>query len=58
MKVKFSVSTGFVGSEKKVIVEVPNNWTDEQIQEYYNEWMWESIYAGWKKVDDGKPGEE
>lgn len=49
MKVKFSVSTGMVGSKIVETVELPDDLTDEQIESEFQAWMWERIDAHWVK---------
>lgn len=51
-KLKFYVSTGFVGSKREEIVEVEDNATDDEIQEEFNLWMWENISAGWLDIEE------
>ncbi|MCM3144343.1 hypothetical protein [Brevibacillus sp. MER 51] len=58
-KFRFSVSTGYVGSDKEEIYEIDDDdlkgLTEEAqeslIQEHYNEWLWEKIYTGWSRID-------
>ncbi|MFB0831438.1 hypothetical protein ACEU2D_17775 [Brevibacillus laterosporus] len=58
-KFKFSVSTGYVGSERKEIYEIDDEelacLTEEEqdkvVHEYFNEWLWDSIYTSWGRVD-------
>lgn len=58
-KFLFSVSTGLVGSKQEEIVEIDDEELEalsqkEQekvVQEAYEEWMWNTIHAFWKRVD-------
>ncbi|MED1790620.1 hypothetical protein P4V47_24660 [Brevibacillus laterosporus] len=58
-KFRFSVSTGYVGSERKEIYEIDDEeltgLTEEEqekvTQEYFNEWLWDNIYASWGRAD-------
>lgn len=53
-KFKFHVSTGYVGSKREDVIEIPDdelNGTEFEknkvIQKYFEEWVWESIDASW-----------
>ncbi|MBG9776109.1 DUF7167 family protein [Brevibacillus laterosporus] len=58
-KFKFSVSTRYVGSERKEIYEIDDEelagLTEEEqnkvVDEYFNEWLWDNISTSWDRVD-------
>ena len=52
MKLKFRVSTGYVGSDYEQIIEYPDDITNEEIEEDFNVWVWEHIDCGWVKVNE------
>lgn len=53
---EFRVSTKYVGSEEveQVEIEFEGDETDEEreeiIQEEYNQWLWNTIDTGWKRI--------
>ncbi|ALS22202.1 DUF7167 family protein [Paenibacillus naphthalenovorans] len=60
VKFRFSVSTGYVGSEKSEIIEIDDEdlegRSDEErakvIDEYFNEWIWEQLYTGIEEIEE------
>ena len=52
MKVKFTIDTGYVGVEWEEDVDLPANFTDDEIQDAYDDWLREQIDANWERLDD------
>lgn len=52
MMVEVYVSVGLVGCRRKVVVEVEDDMTDEEIEEAATETLHSMIEWGWRKVDD------
>ena len=52
MKIRLSVSTGYVGSKIEEIHEVDNDMTEAELNEYFKEWVWNAIYADWSIEDE------
>ncbi len=48
MFVKFYVHVDAVTDE---VIELPDNYTDEQIEEEWREWRSNAVNSGWYKVD-------
>lgn len=46
-KIEVYVSTGYVGAEKKEVIEVEDALTEDEINELCMEWLWENIEFGW-----------
>lgn len=42
-RLKFYVSTNKVGSKVEEIVELEDDMTDQEIEEYFKEWVWNNI---------------
>lgn len=51
-KFKVWVSTGFVGSEREVIIEVDDEATEEEIYEYCADVIENMIESGWYEIYD------
>ena len=51
-KVQFYLGIGYPGADHKEIVEFEDNVTDEEIDEYLNEWASNYIDYGWNILDD------
>jgi hypothetical protein len=51
-KLWFYVGTNYVGSTVKELVEVEDDATEEDIEKDFNEWMWNTINAGWYEAED------
>lgn len=57
IKVRFYVSTRFIGArvEDEVEIDITGLETEEEIDdaisEYFNEWVWEKVDAGWQIVE-------
>jgi hypothetical protein len=49
-KYKFYVGMGLVKREE--IIEYPDDWTEEAIEEEFNTWAWEMIDAGFQKINN------
>jgi hypothetical protein len=52
MKIEIRVNTGYVGCEKKDIIELDDDLTEEEIEESALERMFEMIGWSWRKVED------
>jgi hypothetical protein len=59
-KFKFYVSTGYVGSDREEVIEIPDEelegMSESEIEDYvhenyYNEWLWSIIDATFWRVD-------
>ena len=49
-KFKFYVDTGFVGSQREDTFEFDDDVTEEEINETFEGWVWETINAEWSEV--------
>ena len=49
MKVKFKLSTGIEGTDHEEEVELPDESTDEQIENEWQNWAWGYIDGSWTK---------
>lgn len=54
MKVEFHLSIGLAGANQSEIVEVPNDFSEDDIEEEYQEWKNGFIEAYWKILDGVK----
>lgn len=50
MKVRFEVGTNIAGSEVSDVIEVEDDMTDDEIEEYFQNWIWEQLDYSWRKV--------
>lgn len=51
-KYKFYIDTGYVRSKKEEIVELPDDYTEEQVQLEYDNWVGNNAELSWWKVED------
>lgn len=63
-KIKFYVSTGYVNSEVEETIDLVKDYgyseeeakeifeNEDKMQEIFNEWLFENIDAGWKKLEE------
>ena len=51
MKVELYVHTGFVAATHREIVEVPDDITDDDLDEWARDYCFERVEYGWKKLD-------
>lgn len=51
MRVKAYVNTGFVGCRHEEVLEFEDDATDEEIEEWVREWMYDRIEWGWSKEE-------
>ena len=51
MKVKFKFGTGYAGADHEDIAELPDDYTDEQIEAEWKEWVWNNVDGYWKKFE-------
>ncbi|KYM39602.1 hypothetical protein A2U03_06735 [Fusobacterium necrophorum subsp. funduliforme] len=68
-KVKFYVSTRYVGAEVEEIIDLVEDYgysekeakeileNEVRLQEMFNEWVFENIDAGWKRLGEEKNDE-
>lgn len=52
MKVEFYLGIGFANAEHKEIVDIPDSTPEEEIEEYFNDWMTNYLDCGWSIVED------
>lgn len=51
-RLKFFVRTNRVGSIVEEIVEIEDDMTDEEIEEYFKEWVWNNTESNFWEVDE------
>lgn len=63
-KIKFHVSTGYVSSKIEETIDLVKDYgyseeeakeifeNEDKMQEIFNEWLFENIDAGWKKLEE------
>lgn len=56
MIVRFSVATGYVGSRVTEDVELPDDYTEEQITHEYLLWLGENTDQNWYKLHEDSKG--
>lgn len=68
-KVKFYASTRYVGAEVEEIIDLVEDYeysekeakeileNEDRLQEMFNEWVFENIDAGWKRLGEEKNDE-
>ena len=47
---KFYLGIGYANAAHEEIVEVPDDYTDEDIDEMFNGWMWNYIDVGYEEI--------
>jgi len=52
MKVKYTLSIGFANAKHKETVELPDDFTDAQIEDDYEGWCSNYLDGGWSKVEE------
>lgn len=52
MKVEFILDTGFAGATHKELVELPNDYTEDDIEEMYQEWANNFLDKSWYILED------
>lgn len=52
MKVKFMVGVGYSGCNKEEEIELPDDYTEEDIEKELNEWIWDYIDSGYEVIED------
>lgn len=57
MKYKYVMSIGFPTAEHKEVVDLPDDFTEDQVQEDYKEWCNNFLDGGFWKLEDGDTGE-
>jgi hypothetical protein len=48
-KFVFKLKIGLVGCEQKTTVEFEDDVTEEELEEYWKEWIWNHIDGGWEE---------
>ena len=57
MRVKFTLSIGFIGADQEKVVDLPeldemdNDDKEAYLEEYWEDWAWEHIDGGFEVVD-------
>lgn len=46
----FHVDTGFVGSDKEEEFELDDAMSEEELEEFFREWLFNAINSSWKKI--------
>lgn len=57
MKVHFTLSIGIANAKQQDTVDIPDDYTDDQINEEYQDWLSNYLDGGWHKVEDGEDQE-
>jgi len=52
LKVKFWIELGSEYVEQILDIEVPINYTEEDVKAAYNEWVWEILSGAWEVVKE------
>lgn len=52
MKVKFTVSLPYHGCNVEETIELGDDWTDADIQAYYDLWVHDQLDCSWERVDE------
>lgn len=52
MKVKYHLTIGFPGADHTEVHEVPDDWTEEQIDADMKEWAFNYIEYSFHKIDE------
>lgn len=52
MKVEFYLGISFVGAEHVEEVELPDDYTEQDIQEELNDWVNNWLDCGWQIIDE------
>lgn len=52
MKVEFILGTGFAGAIHKELVDLPNDYTEDDIEEIYQEWANNFLDKSWSILED------
>ncbi len=56
MKIKVWFDTNLIGTEQNDVLNVPDDSTDAECEEYFQEWMQERFEGGWSKVCESEGG--
>jgi len=49
-RIKFTISTNYVGSEYSDVLEFDDDITDDELQEAWEAWVWENTEGGFSEV--------
>lgn len=52
MKVEFYLGIGYANAEYVEEVELPDDYTEQDIQEEFDDWVNNWIYSGWQIIDE------
>ena len=52
MKFRFSLSIGIAGAIQEEIVDIPDDWAEEDIEEEYQLWSINYLDGGWKEMEE------
>ena len=52
MKLELYLDIGYPTATRREIVEVDDDLTDEDLDQYLSEWMWNYIDCNWRKVNE------
>lgn len=53
MKVEFILDTGFVGATHKVVVDLPDDFREDDLEEYYQDWKNDLISGYYNILQEG-----
>lgn len=57
-KYRFCFGIGYVGADHEEIVELPEDMTEDEVEEEFKEWVWNHINGYWEVVEDGGESDE
>lgn len=57
-RVKFYFDPGYVGTEREEIFEFSDDYTEKEIEQEYQEWVWECCEGCWFVLDEEDEEEE
>jgi len=49
---KFTMSDGFVGTDREDFIEFEDNVTEEEVQQAWQDWVWNFIEGGYDVVEE------
>lgn len=58
MLVKFTVGVGYSGCNREEELELPDHFTEEDIEKELNEWMFEYIDSGYEILEEDDDDED
>lgn len=51
MKVEFYLGIGYAGAEHREIIDFPDEYTEQDIEEEFNDWMNNYLECAWNVLD-------